>query len=245
MSTSSRREAVLEGLLEAKGLAEAIAVGRQAAFGGGAATQILAAIDNAIAYIRKPTRFLPGHRVKIGGEYAHPVYPEVGTVRKVTPVGYVIVDRDRRPGQRDRELMLTPEGAAASLTIVVGDDAFPRHDWAAKAPTGDAYCEYCGVQQTDANEFGPCKVAPRAGTQHTCTICRAVNSIDDTTVAGAVAEAQAVAGIRGYRVIELPPTIAPARRGGTLFHFAMELMPDADPRDVLERDERAAAGGAR
>jgi hypothetical protein len=96
-------------------------------------------------------------------------WPTLGTVRKVSPAGYVIVDWDR---SYDADSHLSPAGAAKLLTVVTGDDALRRHDWegyigrtmreatVTQVVHGEAVtrCERCQVVQTDENEMAPCRV---------------------------------------------------------------------------------------
>jgi hypothetical protein len=239
----SKRDEVLAALLEAKGLASDVGGGRR---NHEHAIAIEAAIDTAIAYLRHPARFQAGHRVKVAADVDLSANDRSarGTIRKVSPNGYVIVDFD--PAHvGPKEAMLTPARAAVALEVVVGEDAFPRHDWAAKALDGQPSratpaCCHCGVRQTDANEFSPCRRAPRAGTPHTLTVVRDVArlQISDHVIDSVVQEAGNTARVHGYQLMETPPDIRPHPRGGTAFLFQVELLPDAPSANGLP-------GGAR
>ena len=75
----------------------------------------------------------------------------LGTVTKLTPVGYTHVEWDDGTCGD-----WSPRMVPYCLRICEGDDALPRHQW--KLVTDDIWrCEKCGVEQTDENEFGACK----------------------------------------------------------------------------------------
>lgn len=91
----------------------------------------------------------PGDRVwKVYGPNER-IRQETGTVERVSPAGYVRVRWDDfiiehfSPGTKD-------------LQVVTGDDALPRHAWAAMCFDDDPPCLRCGAIQNDENEFGPC-----------------------------------------------------------------------------------------
>lgn len=83
-------------------------------------------------------------------------YPVVGTIMHIEtgglsklPLITVVWDDD---GHRDFYL-------EASLRVVVGEDAKPRHNWHVGSTGLDddnIICQRCGVKQTDANYLGGC-----------------------------------------------------------------------------------------
>lgn len=88
----------------------------------------------------------------------------VGTVKSISPMGYVRVQWDE-PNVYP-ESHFSPATALNQLRVVTGDDALPRHDWDCQKDQTDPPCLRCGVIQTDANELGPCTpVSPTAPEQ--------------------------------------------------------------------------------
>jgi hypothetical protein len=87
---------------------------------------------------------------------------QLGTVTAVSHPGYVQVLWD--DGTRG---YFSPVTAAERLQLAQGDDALPRHRWRSQRAGGhpaDAesaqrvtVCDECGVEQTDENEFEPCR----------------------------------------------------------------------------------------
>ena len=61
-----------------------------------------------------------GDRVRWEGELG----PMLGTVTKVSPMGYVVIQFDDASTTH-----YSPARAAAALTVVTGDDALHRHAW--------------------------------------------------------------------------------------------------------------------
>jgi len=93
-----------------------------------------------------------GERVRLDADSGDDRWPVLGTVRKVSPTGYVIVDWDD-PTEMDAHF--SPLGASARLTVVTGDDAKPRHRWDPWSNDNPS-CLRCGVTQSDGNELEPC-----------------------------------------------------------------------------------------
>lgn len=79
----------------------------------------------------------------------------VGTIEKISPIGYVRVAWDQ--GQTYPVSHFSPLRAACELKIVTGRDALPRHDWDCQKDQPDPPCLRCGVIQTDANEHDACE----------------------------------------------------------------------------------------
>ena len=100
-----------------------------------------------------------GDRVRLNdGE----TFPKLGTITKVSPAGYVSVRWDQEP---IRHAMYSPRGAVEDLTVVIGRDALPRHDWS-DARYVEPSCYTCGLIQTEENDLEPC--APK----ETPSICK-------------------------------------------------------------------------
>lgn len=76
----------------------------------------------------------------------------LGTVTKASQFGYVRVQWDN-----GTEGNFPPMSANTELEQVFGDDALPRHEWYSINEMSNPYCTKCKVEQTDENEFGPCR----------------------------------------------------------------------------------------
>lgn len=79
---------------------------------------------------------------------------EMGTILKVSPAGYVQVAWDKGGVG-----YFSPAGAFR-LNILAGRDALKRHWWTSEGTylrSVDVVCRRCGAEQTDENEFEPCK----------------------------------------------------------------------------------------
>lgn len=77
----------------------------------------------------------------------------VGTVKAVSPMGYVRVWWDEvYPVSH-----FSPASAPTRLRVVTGRDALPRHDWDCRTTWTDPPCRRCGVRQTDGNEHDACE----------------------------------------------------------------------------------------
>ncbi len=77
----------------------------------------------------------------------------VGTVKRVSPAGYVRVWWD----QMYPVSHFSPASAPTRLKVVTGDDALPRHDWDCRKNQIDPPCLCCGAIQTEENEHEPCR----------------------------------------------------------------------------------------
>ncbi len=85
-----------------------------------------------------------------------------GTIEKMTPAN-IIVHWDHEATRGYFSL----HEAERRLVLATGEDALPRHRWISRKMGGDPtvaesqertiVCNDCGIQQTDENEFGPCK----------------------------------------------------------------------------------------
>lgn len=94
--------------------------------------------------------------------------PVLGTVKKVTPAGYLHINWDDGCSG-----IFSPVTAAEKITIATGEDALPRHVWKSRRAGGDpasegsfemiTYCDTCGIEQDDENGFGPCDCDSIAG----------------------------------------------------------------------------------
>lgn len=84
-------------------------------------------------------------------------FPELGTVRKVRPTGFVIIEWDFPEKLSSHHTLAT---AQQLFTIVTGADALPRHDWDCEKDVVDTKCLRCGAAKTDENYIDPCEVMP-------------------------------------------------------------------------------------
>lgn len=84
-----------------------------------------------------------GDRVRWEGELG----PMLGSVTKVSPMGYTHVQFDR-----GAHTTFSPMSAAAQLTVVTGDDALHRHDW----DLDDDICRRCLVRWSEERMDEPC-----------------------------------------------------------------------------------------
>lgn len=92
-------------------------------------------------------------------------WPALGTVQKVSPAGYVIVEWDRNVVGMDT--YFSPRTASVTLAVVTGEDAVPYHDWEPKQgwdpplpkpyTPADYVCGACAVEQTEANYLDRCR----------------------------------------------------------------------------------------
>jgi hypothetical protein len=112
----------------------------------------------------------PGMRVELQEERGSLLAINLGKVIKISKSGYVHVEWDDHT-----DGWFSPLKAAGCLKRATGDDALPRHLWIHEVteqeapgwtagggplPTLDEpVCHFCREQQTDDNEFGPCRKA--------------------------------------------------------------------------------------
>lgn len=80
-------------------------------------------------------------------------WPFLGTVVKVSPMGYVSVRWDEQAYAIAR---FGPRSAAKQLVVVIGEEARPRHAWDQKGHRDEPRCAVCGVEQTEANWLEAC-----------------------------------------------------------------------------------------
>lgn len=97
----------------------------------------------------------PGDRVWLVEDIEQHNRIVVGTVKHVSPAGYVRVWWD----QVYPVSHFSPASAPTRLRVVTGDDALPRHDWDCQKNQTDPPCLACGVIQTDENEHAPCRTS--------------------------------------------------------------------------------------
>jgi hypothetical protein len=110
----------------------------------------------------------PGMRVELQEKRGSLLAINLGKVIKISKSGYVHVEWDDHT-----EGWFSP--LSGLLKVATGDDALPRHLWIHEVseqeapgwkagggplPTLDEpVCHFCREQQTDDNEFGPCRKA--------------------------------------------------------------------------------------
>lgn len=128
----------------------------------GAQAAEIVELRDALAHLtaereQAPKPLIVGARVWLNEDIEQHNRIVVGTVKSLSPVGYVVVTWDEPTTYPTSHF--SPLTAAKELKVVTGRDALPRHDWDCQKDQPDPPCLRCGVIQTDENEHNACQPA--------------------------------------------------------------------------------------